>query len=149
MQYLVNQYAPGHALYPSDPTKRAVVDRFLFFDAGTLYPAQAAVVYPQLLHGTDPDPEKVQAYKDKLALLETLLAGNKYAAGDTLTLADLALLSTISTVACIDFDLSGYPNVTKWLHGLEAELPYHNEVNVENGVVPLKQWLAASKAKQA
>lgn len=149
MAYLVNQYAPGNPLYPTDPAKRAVVDRFLYFDAGTLNAAQGPMLYPQLLRGEDPEPEKVQVYKDKLALLDTLLAGKKYAAGDTLTLADLSLLATISTVACIDFDLSGYRNITLWLKGLETELPYHNEINVENGVVPLKAWLAANKAKKA
>lgn len=149
MAYLVNQYAPGHSLYPSDPAKRAVIDRWLYFDAATLYPTQSPVIYPQLLRGEDPEPDKIQAYKDKLTVFDTLLGGNKYANGENLTLADLALLASISTMGTIDFDYSGFPNIQKWLSGLEAELPYHNEVNVENGVVPLKQWLAASKAKKA
>ena len=35
--YLVNKYGKDDQLYPSDPQKRALVDRMLYFDIGTLY----------------------------------------------------------------------------------------------------------------
>ena len=38
MAYLVNQYCKEDSnLYPKDPQKRAIVDRMLHFDIGTLY----------------------------------------------------------------------------------------------------------------
>ena len=41
MCYLVNKYSGDDAekqkLYPTDPEQRAVIDRTLFFDIGTLY----------------------------------------------------------------------------------------------------------------
>lgn len=35
--YLVNQYSPQSSLYPKDPQKRAIVDRLLQFDMGSIY----------------------------------------------------------------------------------------------------------------
>lgn len=35
--YLCNQYAPNSSLYPSDVHDRALVDRWLQFDLGTLF----------------------------------------------------------------------------------------------------------------
>ena len=39
MAYLVGQYCKDkeNNLYPADPQKRAIVDRMLYFDIGTLY----------------------------------------------------------------------------------------------------------------
>ena len=36
MQYLCNKYAPDSSLYPTDPQKRATVDRLLNYDLKTL-----------------------------------------------------------------------------------------------------------------
>lgn len=35
--YLCNQYAPNSPLYPKDVQERALVDKWLQFDLGTLY----------------------------------------------------------------------------------------------------------------
>lgn len=37
LTYLVNRYVPHSPLYPMEPRNRAAVDRFLYFDMGSLF----------------------------------------------------------------------------------------------------------------
>ena len=37
MSYLVSKHGSDDRLYPKDPEKRAIIDRMLYFDIGTLY----------------------------------------------------------------------------------------------------------------
>ena len=37
MGYLVDKYAKDDALYPKDVQKRAIVDRYLYYDMGSVY----------------------------------------------------------------------------------------------------------------
>src|SRR3954453_3069513 len=47
MQYLCNKHSLDQ-FYPSDPGRRAMVDRVMFYLIGTLYPVLAAAPYPTL-----------------------------------------------------------------------------------------------------
>lgn len=42
--YLVTKYAPGNEIYPSEAQARAKVDKVLFFDAASFYPAVKAIL---------------------------------------------------------------------------------------------------------
>merc|ERR1712198_447911 len=48
MRYLVNAYAPGHTLYPTEAKARAMVDKALDRDLGFVYKHVAGYVYPQV-----------------------------------------------------------------------------------------------------
>jgi glutathione S-transferase len=129
MAYLINKYAPGHSLYPSDPQKRAKVDRMLYFDATTLAPAQRDIFRPVVFQLKPIDPEAEKSYREKLSLLETLMGGNRYLTGDTLTVADLSILALLSLVDVLSYDLSGFPKLFEWMNRLKSELPYYSELN--------------------
>lgn len=43
LAYLVNKYAPGSDLYPSDAQARAKVDKVLYFDASAFFPAMRPI----------------------------------------------------------------------------------------------------------
>ncbi|XP_054165849.1 uncharacterized protein LOC128963372 [Oppia nitens] len=128
MQYLCNQYAPDSTLYPSDPKKRALVDRWLNFDMSFLQ-SQREGLFTKLLTGVDPPEEKVNALKNNLKLLDTLIGDNKYLVSDNLTIADLTVLATSVTLDNLDFDIESYPNLKRWYSILSSELPYFEKIN--------------------
>uniref|UniRef100_A0A1L8E4W9 glutathione transferase n=1 Tax=Nyssomyia neivai TaxID=330878 RepID=A0A1L8E4W9_9DIPT len=112
--YLVEKYGKDDALYPKDPVKRARVNQKLYFDMGTLYQRFADYYYPVLFAKAPYKPEAYTKMEEAVGFLNTALEGQKYAAGDSLTIADLALVATISTYDGFKFDFSKYPNVAQW-----------------------------------
>jgi len=127
--YLASQYGEGDSLYPTDPKKRAVVDRFLYFDMGTLYHRFGEYVYPVLFRGQEtPDPEKLTKVHEALGWMNSWLEGKKYITGDNVTVADHSLVATISTFDASGLDMSKHTNVLAWFE-LCKKLPGYDEVN--------------------
>ncbi|XP_076369105.1 glutathione S-transferase 1-like [Tachypleus tridentatus] len=145
MKYLVNKYSPESSLYPKDAQKRAVVDRMLFFDLGTLYKAQGEFFYPQIFHGQAPDSEKENNYKTALGYLEKYLEKSSYVAGDQLTLADISIMASLSMMEVLDYDFSNYPKITAWISNMKQEIPDYKEVNDEPLEV-FKNWVKNRRA---
>lgn len=130
MAYLVNQYSPNHSLYPSDPKLRAQVDKFLYFDANHIVPAQREMHRPLVFADADaPTTDAIKLYREKLALLDSFLQGRKYLVGEKRTLADLSIYAMIGMKAIPEYDISEYKNVNAWFERLRDELPYDEEVN--------------------
>jgi len=149
LAYLCNKFAPGNALYPSDPEQRAVVDKMLYFDIGTLYKALAEAFYPIMFQGAkEQDADKAKAFRDKLELLDGFLAKNKYVAGDQLTIADLSIVASITFVRVVEYDLSEFKNLTAWIEKLSKELPNFAEINDEP-INAFKAWYKEKKAQEA
>lgn len=125
MGYLVNKYGKDDKLYPKDPVKRAVVDQRLYFDAGTLYQRFADYYYPQIMYKKPAEPEKYKRVEEALEFFNTFLEGQKYAAGNDLTIADLALLASLSTYVDggANLPLDGYPNVQRWYEDCKKNAP--------------------------
>ena len=147
MAYLINKKSPGHKLYPADPAERAQVDRVLYFEAGTLYPAQAAAFYA-VFRKEQVGEEMVKVYNEKLAILNSMLDGKKYLVGHNhRTIADLSMIVTLTAVECFSlYDLSKYPNIHAWYKNLRSELPYDKEL-IEEGIDAIKAFVA-SKAEE-
>jgi len=116
MGYLVNKHAPGHSLYPQDPEKRALVDQYLYFDACALYSTLSNTVYPVVRGNQKYNPEMGKMLEDKLALLDADLGKSPYVAGHDLTIADLSLLATYSSIKEINkWNTAQYANINNWV----------------------------------
>jgi len=149
LAYLCNKFAPDNALYPSDSQQRAIVDKMLYFDIGTLYKALSDAIYPVMFGcAKEIDAEKDKIFRAKLAFLDGFLAKSKYVAGDQLTIADLSILASVTFISVMDYDLSEFSNLTAWMKKLAEELPYNAEVNDEP-LAGFRSWYEAKKATEA
>ncbi|XP_067618340.1 glutathione S-transferase 1-1-like [Eurosta solidaginis] len=112
--YLAEKYGKDDSLFPKDPKKQAVVNQRLYFDLGVLYKSFADYYYPQIFAKQPADPELYKKMEGAFDFLNTFLEGNKYVAGDQLTVADLSILASVSTFDVAKFDITKYPNVARW-----------------------------------
>ncbi|XP_032680526.1 glutathione S-transferase 1-like [Odontomachus brunneus] len=144
MAYFVNKYAKDDSLYPKDPVKRAVVDQRLYFDLGSLYQSFAEYYYPYIFTGVKQDQAKFDKIVNTMSFFNKFLENEKYAAGKTLTIADLTLAVTVSNIKLMEFDMSKYGNVSKWLARIEAEAPKYKEIQDE-GLKAFKEFVDQKK----
>lgn len=123
IRYLADKYGKTNSLYGSDAKTRAIVNQRLDFDLGTLYLRFAEYAYPQIFAKAAPNAEHKKKLEDALGFLNTFLEGQTYVAGDNVTLADISLVATVSTIDIFGFDLSKYSNVEAWFAKCKATVP--------------------------
>lgn len=122
--YLVDQYGKDDSLFPKDSKKRAVVSQRLYFDMGTLYQRFADYYYPIWKQNAPADADKLKRLEEGIGFLNTFLEEHKYVAGDNLTIADLAIYSTLSTFpVLIGINFKSFPNVDKWFELMNKTAP--------------------------
>jgi len=110
--------AEGTPLVPSDRLARAQVLQWLFFEQYSHEPAIAVARFIRcfLKKPDDPRlPELARRGDRALAVMERHLSDRSYFAGDTLTIADLALFAYTHKAADGGFVLENYPAVSAWL----------------------------------
>lgn len=128
LQYLANKYGKDDKLYPKDPKARAQVDMKLNFDMGTLYTKFAEAYYPSLWAGQPIDKEKMEKLDEALGWLEHYVSEG-YVAGSTLTIADFAIISSLSTIEAVGHDLSKVPKVQAYFEKVKGEIEGYQELN--------------------
>ncbi|XP_050462336.1 uncharacterized protein LOC126857187 [Cataglyphis hispanica] len=132
MCYLVDQYGENDTLYPRNPEARALVDQRLYFDLGTLYASVFDYYMPVLKKQTDTyDPAQYEKMTEAFRILDKFLEGHDYVTGDNLTIADLSLVSSVTTAEAFGFHLDDYENVSNWLEKVETFAPGYEKANGE------------------
>jgi glutathione S-transferase len=136
MQYLCNKHGLDQ-FYPTDASKRAMVDSAMFYLIGTLYPLVARATYPTLgfpqyageVGTSDADSaSKARAQHDAAAAiaapLETyrafFLDGKRFIGGDSPSIADIRLAATLEFLKAVDYEFPAW--VTEYLSALESAL---------------------------
>ena len=103
---------------------------------------------PILFNGSTGDPVKANALKQSLDYLDMYLDESAYVAGDQLTIADFALLATVTHLEGVDWSYKAYANIQRWALKLKSELPYYGECN-ESGIKMFKEWAKARSSAAA
>lgn len=132
MAYLVNAYGKDDSIYPKNPRQRALVDARMNFDVGTLFPRYLALYLPMLFRGEEYNEEAAAKLTEALGWLNIMLDSRAFVAGDSLTIADISIIITITNLHEFDFDMSAHENVLKWFERTKKELePYgYEEIDV-------------------
>jgi glutathione S-transferase len=126
MQYLASK-KPEMGLVPKDEQQRADVTRWQFWDSSHFSPALASVAFERLfksMMGGEPDQTKIddglKAFQRWGAILDARLAGRTYIVGDSLTIADLTLASSMMNAHRSDVPVAQFGNVDAWFGRISA-----------------------------
>ena len=122
---ILRYLAHGTRFIPADRYEAAKVDEWLFWEQYSHEPtvavARAKVVYDGVAPA-DLDPGLVSRANKALDRMEQALAGRTWLVGETMTIADIALLPYTRQAPEGGFDLSDRPALLRWISACEQEL---------------------------
>jgi glutathione S-transferase len=113
----------GTRLAPDDRLERARMLQWMFFEQYTHEPAIAVARFIRVFLRKDDDPrlpDLIKRGNAALGVMERGLAGRNFFAGDSLSLADLALFAYTHKAGDGGFDLGPCPAVRAWLARVAA-----------------------------
>jgi glutathione S-transferase len=121
MQYLASK-KPESGLLPRDEQHRADVTRWQFWDAAHFSPQMGTMAFEKLLKGMmgmgEPDQRKIDDalgnFRRFGAVLNKRLDGKQYVVGNSLTIADLTLASSLMYAKQAEVPLGEFPNIQSW-----------------------------------
>jgi glutathione S-transferase len=121
MQYLATK-KPASGLLPGDERGRADVTRWQFWDASHFSPQLGTLAFQRILKQAfgmgPPDAAKVDEaltnFRRFAAVLDKHLEGRRYVVGDSLTVADLTLASSLMYAKQSEAPVAEFPHVQTW-----------------------------------
>jgi len=122
---IILHLAEGSALIPADAYERARMLEWMFWEQYSHEPYVAVARFQVRYQGkavADLDPRIVERGKAALQRLEDGLAGRVFLAGDSLSLADVALVAYTRVAGEGGFELEDYPRVRAWVGRVEQAL---------------------------
>lgn len=130
VRYLCARHGGG-TLWPEDAALRALSDKWMDYQLGTLWTAFRTGYLG--LTRTPPeqrDPDAIEASLkstvEVLSILDGHLAQTDYVAGEGLTMGDVALGSTVYRWLNIDIERPDLPNLRAW-HALLVDRPAYQK----------------------
>jgi glutathione S-transferase len=127
MTYLADK-KPGNAVYPSELGARANVNKWLFWTVAHWGPAIAQLNYENFMKkmfgAGEPNEYAVgrasTLFHDAAKVLDATFAKSPHVAGETLTLADLAIAAPLMYIGPGKLPVADYAHVTRWFSTIQA-----------------------------
>ena len=122
---IIRYLARETALLPGDLYLQAKVDEWLFWEQYSHEPYIAVCRFHMLYQGKSREsrePWRVERGEQALDYMENHLAGSQWLAGDTFTIADIALLAYTRVAHEGGFDLAVRPQLRQWVLDCEQLL---------------------------
>ncbi|XP_062534421.1 glutathione S-transferase D2-like [Armigeres subalbatus] len=127
--YLIESQTDGnHPLYPKDAKTRGLIHNRLDFDLGTFYKRAFDYFMPLFRTGSLGPEENSAKLDEAFGFLEAFLGKTRYVAADHLTIADISLVATVSTLDICYFDRSKFDKVAAWHDACKKELVGYEDV---------------------
>uniref|UniRef100_A0A1B6GD78 Uncharacterized protein n=1 Tax=Cuerna arida TaxID=1464854 RepID=A0A1B6GD78_9HEMI len=128
--YLVSKYGKEDSLYPKDLQKRAIVDQRLHYSNDVFYVIRE-LTGGIALRNQAPTPELIEKVKVAQENIEKLLAGNKFIAGDTLTVADYSFITFMDLVEVYCPPNDKFPLTKEWVSRCQSSMKDFEKANKE------------------
>lgn len=115
----------GSELIPADPFEKAKMMSWLFWEQYSHEPYIAVRRFrKKFMNMADEelDPQLLARGRRALGVMELQLTFSNYFVGESLTLADIALVAYTRVADEGGFDLSEFPNVQRWIARVETDL---------------------------
>ena len=122
---IILHLAEGSALIPADPYDRARMLEWMFWEQYSHEPYVAVARFQIAYLGkakADLDPKLIERGKGALARMEDGLQASSFLVGETVSLADVALVAYTRVAHQGGFDLADYPKVQAWVARMERAL---------------------------
>ena len=134
VRYLCARHG-ANTLWPEDPVTRALAEKWMDYQLGTLWVAFRAaflglVRTPPEQRDMDQIGASLESTARALALLDRHLSDNEYVAGSEFTVGDVALGSTAYRWLNMEIERPEMPNLVAWHDRLSGRPAYQRSVMV-------------------
>jgi glutathione S-transferase len=122
---IIRYLAAGSSLLPSEAFAQAKIDELLFWEQYSHEPYVATSRYHMIYLGRSKDqrePMRVERGEKALDFMEQLIKGKTWFVGNTLSVADIALLAYTRLAPEGGFDLKTRPGLQGWIARCEDAL---------------------------
>lgn len=129
-QYLATRYSKptiNDHLYPNSTKiqSHALIDSFMFYDVGAVYKVIMEVIrFYRFEKVKPPDNTTIRLHRMLHQLDKIHLARSQFLNGNKSTIADMAIVASLTFLEAIDFSFAPWPNIFNYVKRCKQEMWY-------------------------